>query len=390
MKKHIFIVGARGYKFNYGGWETFVTNLILNNKDESFSFYVPHLTYEKERHLQSEQIDGITRTYIYTPEKGFATMFLFTIKSLNYVRKYIKKHHLKNTVVLILGCKVGPILPFWTWRLRNTKFIINPDGLEWQRDKWAWWIKQCFKLSEFTSMLFCDYCVCDSKSIQSYVDKKYHSLHIPTSYIAFGAYENGKPKKNEIVKELWKEYGIKDHEYYLIVGRFVPENNYETMIKEFMKTKTKKDLVIICNLEKNKFYEHLQEETNFEKDKRIKFIGSLYDSEALLYFRQHAFGYLHGHSAGGTNPSLLEALSNTELNILYDVCYNREVGEDACFYYTKEPNNLKKVIEKVEHLSQKEIHELGKKAKQRIHDAYTWDSIVTKYEEVFDKLLKEK
>ena len=93
MKKHIFIVGARGYKFNYGGWETFVTNLILNNKDESFSFYVPHLTYEKEKHLQSEQIDGITRTYIYTPEKGFATMFLFTIKSLNYVRKYIKKHH---------------------------------------------------------------------------------------------------------------------------------------------------------------------------------------------------------------------------------------------------------------------------------------------------------
>ncbi len=389
-KKHIFIVGARGYKFHYGGWETFVTNLVLNNEDKSFQYYIPHLTFDKNEHGKLNEVDGVISPLIYTPKQGFATMFTFTMKAMNYVTKYIKEHKLENTIILLLGCKIGPLIPHWKRKLKNTKFIINPDGLEWKRDKWAWWIKECFKISERACVKHCDYCVCDSKAIQKYVDEKYVKYHTPTAYIAFGAYENQKPKKNDTVKKLWKEYDISDHNYYLIVGRFVPENNYETMIKEFMKSKTTRDLVIICNLEKNKFYRSLEKTTNFESDLRIKFIGSVYDSEALLYFRQHAFAYIHGHSAGGTNPSLLEALSNTNTNILYDVCYNREVGEDACFYYTKEENDLKKVIHKVEKLSTKEKEKLGKKARSRIHDAYTWDSIVQKYESVFEQLLKCK
>ena len=189
------------------------------------------------------------------------------------------------------------------------------------------------------------------------------------------------------MRDLWKKYDIKDKDYYLIVGRFVPENNYETMIKEFMKTKTKRDLVIICNLEKNKFYDYLKETTHFETDKRIKFIGSVYDASALLYFRIHAYAYIHGHSAGGTNPSLLEALSNTDVNILYDVCYNREVGEDTCFYFSKKENSLKKIIARCEKLTPKEMKECGTLAKARIHENYTWDIVVDKYEFVFDKLL---
>ena len=237
---------------------------------------------------------------------------------------------------------------------------------------------------------YCDYCVCDSKAIQNYIDEKYENYQTPSSFIAYGAYENQKAYKNSIVRELWKKYDIKDKNYYLIVGRFVPENNYETMIKEFMKTKTKKDLVIICNLEENKFYKSLKETTHFENDKRIKFIGSVYDQEALLYFRIHAYAYIHGHSAGGTNPSLLEALSNTDINILYDVCYNREVGEDTCFYFSKKENSLKKIIQRCEKLTPKEIKKCGALSKERIHENYTWDIVVDKYEFVFDKLLNEK
>ena len=390
MKKNIIIIGSRGYKFNYGGWETFVTNLVTNTEDKNIHYYIPNLTYEKSLDKKIEKEPRVTCPYIYTPNQGFATMFTFTIKSINYFIKYIKKENLQNTIMLILGCKVGPLFPFWIPKLHKmgVKVIINPDGLEWKRDKWSWWIKQCFKISERYSIKYSDYCVCDSKAIEEYVINKYQKYQTPTTFIAYGAYEGIVPKKTSLVKELWEKYQIHSKEYYLIVGRFIPENNYETIIKEFEKSKTKKDLVIISNIEKNKFYENLEESTNFSKDKRIKFIGSVYDQESLLYFRLHAYAYIHGHSAGGTNPSLLEALANTNVNILYDVSYNHEVGEDSCFYFTKQENDLKKVLQKAENLSLKEQKEMGALAKERIHNNYTWPIVVDKYISLFTKMIK--
>ena len=389
MTKNIIIIGARGYKFNYGGWETFVTNLVKNTTDKDIKYYIPNLTHEKDKDKKIIEIDQVTCPYIYVPKQGFVTMFTFTIKAINFFIKYIKEKELKNTVLVILGCKVGPLFPYWIPKLHKlgTKVVINPDGLEWKRDKWAWWIKQCFKISERYSIKYSDYCVCDSNSILKYVKEKYNKYTTPATFIAYGAYENQKAVKNETVKELWKKYSITSKNYYLIVGRFITENNYETIIREFMKSKTKKDLVIICNLEKNKFYESLQNSTNFEKDTRIKFIGSVYDQEALLYFRQHAYAYLHGHSAGGTNPSLLEALANTNVNILYDVSYNKEVGQESCFYFNKQENDLKKIIMKVDKLTEKEQKKYGDLAKQRIHESYTWPLIANQYIELFDKLL---
>ena len=185
------------------------------------------------------------------------------------------------------------------------------------------------------------------------------------------------------------KYDIKKREYYLIVGRFVPENNYELIIREFMKSNTDKDLVIVSNVEKNKFYDKLREKTGFEKDKRIKFVGPVYDQEILVRLRKNAKGYIHGHSAGGTNPSLLEALSITDVNILYNAVYNEEVGEDAAIYFSNEEGSLCKQIEKIEKFKSKEQTEYGKKAKQRIIDEYTWKIVVTKYKKLFDKLLKK-
>jgi len=391
MKKNIIIIGSRGYKYNYGGWETFVTNLILNNTREEYQFYVPNLVDEKDLDGVINEIDGVICPSIYVPKQGFVTMFTFTIKAMNYFLNYMKKENLSNAVILMLGCKVGPLFPFWKKKLKklNAKIIINPDGLEWKRDKWAWWVKKCFKISERFSIKHSDYCVCDSKSIEKYVHEEYPKFSTPTKFIAFGAYENRIPLKNDFVRDLFQKYSLKENEYYLIVGRFIPENNYEVMIREFMKTNTKKKLVIISNVEENKFYESLKEKTKFLSDSRILFIGTVYDSEALLYFRRHAYAYIHGHSVGGTNPSLLEALSITNVNILFDVCYNREVGEDACFYFNENENSLKNIIDKVEKLTKKEQEQCGKYAKKRIHEAYTWDIVVRDYEEVFDVLIEK-
>ena len=385
MKKNIIIIGSRGYNFSYGGWETFVTNFVANEDAKSYNFYIPTLTYQKEENEKIICKGNLECPYIYTKNRGFATMFTFTINSIKYYINYIQKNQLQNVVMLILGCKVGPLMPLWFKKLHKlgVKIIINPDGLEWKREKWAWWIKQCFKISERYSIKYSDAIVSDSKAIQKYMDDKYQKYNKPSYFIAYGAYLDSKGKKNESVKEVFEKYHIKEKNYYLIVGRFIPENNYETIIKEFMKSKTQKDLMIICNLEKNKFYESLKEKTNFTSDKRIKFVGPFYDQEGLIYIRENAYCYLHGHSAGGTNPSLLEALSKTSINILYDVAYNKEVGQDSCFYFTKEENNLCKQIDEIDKLSAQEIKGFEEKAKQRIKEEYTWDIVVNKYNKVF-------
>ena len=152
-----------------------------------------------------------------------------------------------------------------------------------------------------------------------------------------------------------------------------------------MKSNTSKDLVIITNVEKNKFYNELQEELEFEKDKRIKFVGTVYDKELIKKIRENAYGYLHGHEVGGTNPSLLEALASTKLNLLLDVGFNKEVGKDGAIYWNKEDGNLSNIIEKTDKLSRDEIKQLSIKAKDRIESKYSWDKIVSDYEKIFLK-----
>ena len=196
-----------------------------------------------------------------------------------------------------------------------------------------------------------------------------------------------KPEHSSVLQKLnewYTQFNVKRGHYYLIVGRFVPENNYETMITEFMRSKTEKDLVIITNVEHNKFYEQLREKTGFEKDKRIKFVGTVYDQDLLKKIREEAYGYLHGHEVGGTNPSLLEALASTRLNLLLGVGFNKEVGEDSALYWSKEPGNLSALLEKADALDAEIIEQLDEKSTARVQDAYSWEKIISEYERVFN------
>ena len=205
-----------------------------------------------------------------------------------------------------------------------------------------------------------------------------------TTFIAYGAYTDRSQCDEEKLNEWYTKFNVKRGHYYLIVGRFVPENNYETMITEFMRSKTEKDLVIITNVEHNKFYEQLREKTGFEKDKRIKFVGTVYDQDLLKKIREEAYGYLHGHEVGGTNPSLLEALASTRLNLLLGVGFNKEVGEDSALYWSKEPGDLSALLEKADALDAEIIEQLDEKSTARVQDAYSWEKIISEYERVFN------
>ena len=176
-------------------------------------------------------------------------------------------------------------------------------------------------------------------------------------------------------------------EYYLVVGRFVPENNFETIIREFIKSHSKKSLAIITT-QNDALLNRLDQELFWRSDDRIKFVGTVYNQELLKKIRENAYGYLHGHSVGGTNPSLLEALGSTRLNLLYDVEFNKEVGQNAAVYWSKKDGNLAQLIDRADKAPEQIIEGYGKRAKARIRDVYSWEYIADQYEKLFKGELK--
>jgi rhamnosyltransferase len=231
-----------------------------------------------------------------------------------------------------------------------------------------------------------DLLVCDSKNIEKYIRETYAKFNPNTTYIAYGAEIRHSKLADDAPSFVnWlNEKGLTPKDYYLVVGRFVPENNYETMIREFMNSKTTKSFALITNVN-DRFLKQLKQRTGFDRDPRIKFVGTVYDEELLMKIREQAYGYFHGHEVGGTNPSLLEALASSELNLLLDVGFNREVAEDSAIYWTKTPGSLAETIERVDGLSPDEIKAFAKASTERIANAYSWEFIASEYDKVWKK-----
>ena len=380
--KNIFIVGSKGIPANYGGFETFVENLTKQQVSDDIKYHVACLD-EKEC---VEEYNGASCFHIKVPNIGPAKAIYYDLAALRYVLDYIDSHYYaQNGIVYILACRIGPWMKKYVkqFHQRGYKVYVNPDGHEFLRAKWNYFIKKYWKFSEKLMVKHADLLICDSENIESYIQDEYKKYNPQTTYISYGAYIADSEDADNY-QEWIDKFDIRKNEYYLIVGRFVPENNYETMIREFMDSNTHKDLVIITD-HQNKLYKKLNSKLHFDQDKRVKFVGTVYDEALLKTIRKNAFAYLHGHEVGGTNPSLLEALGTTKLNLLLNVGFNQEVGLDSCIYWGKEKNNLKHVIEHVETFDQGYIDELGNNALERVKNAYNWPKIIKEYEDLFIK-----
>ncbi len=390
-KKHVFIVGCKGIPTRYGGFETFVDKLTEYRTDENIQYHVARILDDKEYDPQNTeyQYNNAHCFDIKQRTGGPARAIFYDIDAIKYSINFIKEHNIKNPIVYVLACRIGPFIGGLKKKIHKLggKLYVNPDGHEWKRAKWSAPVRKYWKLSEKLMVKHADFLVCDSLGIESYIKEDYKKYNPKTTFIAYGAETSASTLKDDDEKVLnwYGKFNIKPKNYYLIVGRFVPENNFEVMIKEFMKSKTKKDLVIITGYEGVGLYDELKEKTHFDKDKRIKFVGTVYDQQLLKKIREDAYGYLHGHSVGGTNPSLLEALGRTDLNLLFDVCFNREVGQDGAKYWTKEYGLLAQMLERADQMTDQEIEEIGTKAKERIDKYYSWEYITQRYEELFTK-----
>lgn len=381
--KNIFIIGSKGIPAKYGGFETFVDKLTEYRKSDEIKYHVACMgkDYSEFEYNNSRCFN------IKVPEIGAAKAVYYDVAALQECIRYIKQNNIKNAIIYILACRIGPFIGYYKRKLEkmNITLLVNPDGHEWKRAKWNVVIRKYWKVSERLMVKHADLLVCDSINIEKYIKEDYKKYKPNTTFIAYGA-DTSKSElsdNDDTLIQWYKEKGVKRKEYYLVVGRFVPENNYHLMIEEFMKSKTNKDFVIITNIEKNKFYEELKENTRFDKDPRIKFVGTVYNQELLKKIRENAYGYFHGHEVGGTNPSLLEALASTDLNLLLDVGFNREVALDGALYFNKESNNLSELLDRLEELDENLLEELANKAKERIEKKYSWNYIVDKYETLF-------
>ena len=381
--QHIFIVGSKGIPGAYGGYETFVDKLTEYHQDREDIRY--HVACKGTESGETEYHNA--RCFqIKVPNIGPAQAIWYDVAALKHCCDYIQAHHIENPIVYILACRIGPFMAHFTRRIHKLGGVVyvNPDGHEWLRAKWPAPVRKYWKLSERLMTKHADLMVCDSQTIEKYIQETYAAYAPKTTFIAYGAETRKSLLADDDEKLLawYKEKGLQPKEYYLVVGRFVPENNYETMIREFMRSNTTKTFALITNVS-DAFLNTLKEKTGFDTDSRIQFVGTVYDQELLMKIRENAYGYFHGHEVGGTNPSLLEALSSTDLNLLLNVGFNREVAQHAAMYWEKDPGSLARLIERADALTPEEIAAFGQQAKERIATAYSWQYIADSYEKIW-------
>ena len=386
-ERHVFIVGSKGIPANYGGFETFVEKLTQNQMDRRILYHVARIdTQNKEFRYE---YNGAYCFNVRVPDVGPAKAVMYDLAALDHCIEYCRQRpYIVEPVFYVLACRIGPFIQQYKKKIRKLggKLFVNPDGHEWKRAKWNRAIRQYWKVSERLMVKHADLLICDSVNIEKYIKEDYKVYKPHTTFLAYGSDLHASPLTDQSLKfQTWlNEKGLESNKYYLVVGRFVPENNYETIIREFLKSKTDKKLCIITT-ENESFYNELENKLHFSKDKRIVFAGTVYDDELLKKIRECSCGYIHGHEVGGTNPSLLEALGCTKLNLLLNVGFNREVGKESCLYWSKKEGSLKELIEQADQLSEHQIETFGEKAKERIRTAYSWRSITDRYEEIFMK-----
>ena len=400
--QHVFIIGSKSIG-QYGGYETFVDRLLGEHENEkSIKYHVACKAngdgYMDETKLTSisdvvKDEEGKVKEFTYKnahvfkipcPNIGPAVAIYYDRAALIYSIQYCKKHNIQRPIFYVLTCRIGLFMNGLAKQIKEIggKYYLNPDGHEWMRAKWSKPVRAYWKWSEKTMVNCADLVICDSVNIEKYIKAEYN--HPNTTYIAYGADIQPSVLSDDDPKftDWLNKKKLKAGNYYLVVGRFVPENNYETMIREFMLSKSEKDFALITNVN-DKFLNELEEKLHFKSDPRIKFVGTVYDKELLKKIRECAYGYFHGHEVGGTNPSLLEALGSTKLNLLLDVGFNKEVGQDAALYWKKDNGSLSSLIESADLMDSEEIIEYGKKAKERIESAFSWKLIAECYHDIF-------
>jgi rhamnosyltransferase len=375
----IAILGSRGIPAKYGGFETIAEELskILVNKGHKVTVSCEY----KPKKSRITTYEGVNLEYFNLKPPG--NYFLRKIYENIYDIYFLIKLARRNDLIYFLGAEVAEF--FFVPKLfnRNIKIAANTDGAMWLRNKFSRLERFILKLNyNFLAMIFSDIIIVDAEGMKKFVNDKYH---YKTFFIPYGAnlideapWDEDKLETLNIYNKL-KQY-ITMNRYWLVVSRLEPGNNIEVIIKAFLEAKTKFPLIIVGNFANNKFRKEIENLVAMSKD-RIFLTGGIYESEVLEILRQNCFAYIHGHSTGGTNPSLLEIMISKTIIIAHDNMFNKEVCQDTALYFNS-VNDLKNKLGMLESNPSPYV-DLKEKAYNRVRENYNWDKIINEYENVF-------
>lgn len=355
----IGILGTRGIPNAYGGFEQFAQHLALGlvRKKHRVSVYNSH-----SHPYQEKQWNGVEIIHCKDPESrlGTAGQFLYDFNCLRDARRR------DFNILLQLGYTSNSVWHrIWPGKMIQ---IVNMDGLEWKRSKYSPQVRQFLKRAEKWAAIHADILISDSKGIQEHLVSQYgrNSFYIPYGADIPASIEDKSPAG----------WNLNKHRYFLLVARMEPENNIQTIIEGYLNTAEKDPLVIVGGYG-NAFGRYLSKKY---EDPRVRFIGPVYDPEQLNGLRFYSKLYFHGHSVGGTNPSLLEAMSCQCIIAAHNNIFNRAVlGAEA--YYFSDARSIQNMI--TSQSPEALTREWQRINLEKIRNIYSWEKVVEAYETVF-------
>lgn len=356
--KRVAVVGTMGVPAKYGGFETLVENIIGENasKDIEYTIFCSSKAY-KER---PKVYKGALLKYVGFKANG-AQSTIYDIVSM--MRCWGKGY---DTVV-ILGVSGCVFLPIFRWFFKK-RLVINIDGLEHRRDKWGKNARKFLLASERKAVKYADVVIADNKGIQDYVTDTYQK---PSALIAYGGDHALREVSEQKQQEIIEKYGLKVNEYAFTVCRIEPENNCHLTLEAF--AQSGKKLMFVGNFEHSEYAKELR--VKYEKFSNIMIQSAIYDLDILYALRNNCRWYVHGHSAGGTNPSLVEAMHFGRTILAYDVVYNRESTQGSAYYW--------KDVEALKTLLEDDTLDCGSAMKDVAIKEYMWKHIAEQYESLY-------
>lgn len=357
MKK-VLIIGTVGIPASYGGFETLVEYLTKYASND-----IEYQVFCSSMHYKEKISEHNNARLIYLPLKANG------IQSIFYdILSMIKAIFIRSDVILILGvsgCIFLPILKVCT----KAKIITNIDGLEWRRNKWNGFIKKFLKFSEKLAVRFSDIIVTDNKAISNYVNNEYTK---DNCVIAYGGDHALSSRNIDSCKSNLKKDTFS---YYLSLCRIEPENNVAMILESFKNSSLK--IKFMGNWNNSEYGRSLKKQ--YSAYPNIELLDPIYDVDKLFSLRQECKGYIHGHSAGGTNPSLVEIMHFAKPVFAYDCDFNRYTTEnEACFFSSAEELN-----ESLKKFEGQTLVISGDRMKAIADENYTWSHITKLYEQCY-------
>lgn len=352
----IGIIGTRGVPNYHGGFEQFAEFFSVFLAENNHEVFV----YNSSLHpFKEKKFKGVNIIHCYDPEDRIGTFGQF-VYDLNCILDSRKRQF---DVLLQLGYTSNSI--WYKFLPKKSVIITNMDGLEWKRSKYSKTVQSFLKYAESLAVKSSDYLIADSIGIQNYIQKAYS---VKSQYIAYGAKLFSTP--NDRILE---SYNVEPYNYNLLIARIEPENNIETILDGVSNSTNQTPFLVIGKHDSNKFGGLLKEK--FRNNENIHFLGGIYNLEHLNNLRYYSNLYFHGHSVGGTNPSLLEAMASKALIIANDNEFNKSILRDNAFYFS----NKKDVQKYLETIAKKDYLNKVDNCFSEINKKFNWNLINNKY-----------